>query len=141
MSVFLTSRRGDRAPAAGAQAPQLSVLARGLHIVGELQSDGVVTIEGCLDGVIRGASQVFVAPGGVVVGDVFANEVVVGGRIEGDIAATTRVELQPGAVVRGDITAARIVVHEGGEINGRFTMELPATVQLVGVPGLLRKTA
>jgi cytoskeletal protein CcmA (bactofilin family) len=68
---------------------------------------------------------VVIAPGGVVVGDVFAYEVVVGGRVEGDIRATKRVELQAGGVVQGDITAPSIVVHEGGEVNGQFRMQQP----------------
>lgn len=126
MSVFSPSRHPDRP----AQPGQLSVLARGLHVTGEIQGDGIVTIEGRLEGSIRSTPQVFVAPGGVVVGGVSANEVVVGGRVEGDIAATTRIELQAGAVVRGDVTAPRIIVHEGGEVNGYFRMQRPAATQL-----------
>jgi cytoskeletal protein CcmA (bactofilin family) len=131
MSVFSPNRGADRAPAARpAQPGRLSVLARGLHVTGEIEGDGTVTIEGRLDGAIRGTPQVFVAPGGVVVGGVSAGEVVVGGRVEGDIAATTRIELQAGAVVRGDVTAPRIIVHEGGEVNGYFRMQRPAATQL-----------
>jgi cytoskeletal protein CcmA (bactofilin family) len=127
MSVFSPTRRPDRGPADRPARPgQLSAPARGLHITGEIESDGIVTIEGRLDGAIRGTPQVFVAPGGVVVGGVFAHEVVVGGRVEGDIAATARIELQAGAVVQGDVTAPRIVVHEGGEVNGHFRMQRPA---------------
>jgi cytoskeletal protein CcmA (bactofilin family) len=129
MSVFSPSRSTNRPSTAGpAQGGQLSVLAHGLHVTGEIQSDGIVTIEGRLDGVIRGTPRVFVAPGGVVVGDVSANEVVVAGRIEGNVDATTRVELQAGAMVQGDVTTPRIVVHEGSEVNGRFRMQRPATI-------------
>jgi len=128
MSVFSSSRHVDRSSAAGPMPAQLSVLARGLHVTGEIQSDGIVSIEGRLDGIIRGTPKVFVAPGGVVVGDVSANEVVVGGTIEGNVSATTRVELQPGAVVQGDVTTPRIVVHEGSEVNGNFRMERPPAI-------------
>lgn len=130
MSVFTVSRRGaDPAP-----ATHLSVLAPGLHITGEIESDGIVTIEGRLDGLVRGSGQVVVAPGGVVVGDVSAYEVIVSGRVEGDIAAARRIELKPGGHVQGDVTAPNIVVHEGGEVNGRFTMH-PA-VEIPDVEGL-----
>ena len=128
MSVFSSSRRVDRPSTAGSLPAQLSVLARGLHVTGEIQSDGIVSIEGRLDGTIRGTPKVFVAPGGVVVGDVSANEVVVGGTIEGNVSATARVELQPGAVVQGDVTTPRIVVHEGSEVNGHFWMERPPAI-------------
>lgn len=127
MSVFSASRRADREPGARpAQPAQLSVLARGLKVTGEIESDGTITIEGRLEGVIRGSSQVVVAPGGGVVGDVSGREVVVSGRVEGDIAAVERIELKPGGVVQGDVSAPRIVVHEGGEVNGRFKMQRAA---------------
>lgn len=129
MSVFAATRRtADQA----ASAPHLSVLARGLRVTGEIESDGIVTIEGRLDGVILGSAQVVVAPDGVVVGDVSAYEVIVSGLVEGDIAAAKRIELKPGGHVRGDVTAPRIVVHEGGEVNGRFTMRPPAEIPDVG---------
>jgi len=126
MSMFASGRRD--ATASAMPPAHLSVLARGLQITGEVVSDGTVTIEGRLDGVIRGSSQVVVAPGGVVLGDVAACEVLVSGRIEGDITAVKRIELKPGGQVVGDVTAPNIVVHEGGEVNGRFTMQPPAEV-------------
>ena len=126
MSVFSSGRRAEGASAT--PPAHLSVLAHGLQITGEIVCDGVVTIEGRLDGVVRGSSQVVVAPGGVVIGDVAAYEVLVSGRVEGDITAVKRIELKPGGQVVGDVTAPNIVVHEGGEVNGRFTMQPPAEI-------------
>jgi len=142
MSVFATGRRADASsPNDVTLGSQLSILGRGLRIVGELECEGVVKVEGRFEGAVHGRTQVLVAPGGVVVGDVSAGEVIVVGRVDGDITATTRVELQPGGVVHGDVTAPRIVVHEGGEVNGRFRMERRSVAQPAAVPVQLRKTA
>jgi len=138
MSVFSSSRPDSRGPAAGPGLP-LSVLARGLRVVGDIRSDGIVKIEGRLDGGISGTQQLLVATGGVVVGDIAAGEVVVGGRVEGDIVATARIELQAGGEVRGNLTAPKVVVQEGGVVNGRLRAARPDAPAVTMEP--LRKTA
>ena len=136
MSVFSTARRaGSELVGPGPSTP-LSILARDLRVVGTLEGDGVLKIEGRVEGQVRGQAQVLVAPSGIVVGDVSAGEVIVVGRVDGDITATTRIELQPGGVVRGDLAAPRIAVHEGGKVNGRFNIQPVASPTVA-----LRKSA
>lgn len=118
MSVFSISRP-DARTSAGEPAP-LSVLARGLRVVGTIESDGTVKIEGRLDGDIHVGRQLLIATGAVVIGTVCADEVVVAGRVEGDIVAAVRIELQPGCDVRGDLVAPLVAVQEGGVVNGHI---------------------
>jgi cytoskeletal protein CcmA (bactofilin family) len=94
-------------------------------VVGTIESDGTVKIEGHLDGDIHVSRQLLIATGGVVLGNVFADEVIVAGRVEGDIVAAVRIELQPGCDVRGDLTAPLIAVQEGGVINGHIRATRP----------------
>lgn len=118
MSVFSLSRP-ERRSSDGDRA-QLSVLARGLRVVGTIESDGTVKIEGHLEGDIHVGRQLLIATGGVVLGSVRADEVVVAGRVEGDIVAAVRIELQPGGDVQGDLTAPLVAVQEGGVVNGHI---------------------
>lgn len=132
MSVFSSAKGGDRDLTASiGQSIQLSIVARGTRIVGELECEGIIKVEGRVEGVIRGHEQVVVAPGGTVTGDIRGDEIVIAGRVDGDIAATGRVELRDGGAVHGDITAPRIAVQEGAELNGRVQMEKPAAVRTV----------
>ena len=103
----------------------LSIVAAGTKIMGEVDCDGVLKIEGTVVGTVRATRQVLVAKGGSIEGDVFTREAVVGGRIEGAILADERVEVQASSAVHGDITTQRIVVQEGGEVNGRVMMANP----------------
>lgn len=112
------SRRGDPG--------SLSIIASGATIVGDVVTDGVLKVEGAIDGTIRAGTQLLVAPGAVIRGDVFANELVVGGEIHGSVTATERVEVQAGALVDGDIRTQRIHIADGGRVNGQITMELVA---------------
>ncbi|MBI4420221.1 MAG: polymer-forming cytoskeletal protein [Gemmatimonadetes bacterium] len=112
----------------------LSVIAAGTTITGELTSDGVVKIEGTVVGSVRADRQVLVAKGGVIEGDVYTKEAVVGGEVRGAILADDRVEVQASSVIQGDITTQRIVVHEGGEVNGHVRMSNPQALVQAPAP-------
>jgi cytoskeletal protein CcmA (bactofilin family) len=114
------SRNGGNA-AAGEAA--LSIVAQGMRVTGDIESTGVVKIEGTVEGTIRGARQVLLGRQGEVKGDIHAREIVLGGKVEGTVVASDRVELQGTALVNGDIQTKTIVVLEGGRINGSVRME------------------
>lgn len=110
------SRAGVRGEAA------LTIVATGTRLVGDLESDGVVKVEGEVAGTIRAGRQVLVARGGVIRGDIVTAEAVLGGEVQGGVTASDRVEVQSGAVIHGDISAPRLIVQEGGEVNGIVKM-------------------
>jgi cytoskeletal protein CcmA (bactofilin family) len=128
MSIF-----GKSKPAVETRAPQprstaapiggLSIIGAGMTVRGDLETAGVVKVEGTVDGHVRAKAQVLIARGGLVHGDVETAEAVVGGKVNGAIKASERVEVQPGASVDGDITTRRIAVAEGGSLNGLIRME------------------
>lgn len=101
----------------------LSIIAFGMKVHGDIDTNGVIKIEGMVEGTIRGARQVLVGRQGEVKGDVSAREVVVGGRIDGTVTASERVEIQGTSAVSGDIYTKSIVVLEGGRINGAVRMD------------------
>jgi cytoskeletal protein CcmA (bactofilin family) len=111
----LSARRGDGAG--------LTIIATGTTVAGDLISDGIVKIEGTVEGSIRAGTQLLIAPGAQIRGDVFALEVIVGGDIRGGVHADERVEIQSGAVVDGDIHTQRIHIVDGGRVNGHIVME------------------
>ena len=100
----------------------LSVIASGMKIIGDIESTGVVKIEGIVEGAIRGARQLLLGRQGTVHGDIRAHEVVIGGTVIGTIIADERVEIQGTSSVKGDIHTKSIVVLEGGVINGTVRM-------------------
>lgn len=135
MAMF-TQPQKDGRDSGGRAAPRdgaaLSIVAVGTRILGEIDCDGVLKIEGAVIGTVRAVRQVLVAKGGSIEGDVFTREAVVGGRVEGAILADERVEVQASSAVHGDITTQRIVVQEGGEVNGRVLMANPKAMERGG---------
>ena len=109
--------------------PGLSIIAAGMVVHGDIETDGIMKVEGKVYGSIRAARQILVAPGALVEGDLDAREAVIGGEVRGTIRAEERVEVQASAVVAGDLVTARIAVLEGGQVNGEIKMGLGTPVQ------------
>ncbi|HEX6617917.1 MAG TPA: polymer-forming cytoskeletal protein [Gemmatimonadales bacterium] len=111
----LKRRRTDQIP--------FSIIASDMTVVGDLETEGVVRIEGRVKGTVRAGGQVLVATGAVIEGDLHTQEAVVAGQVSGAIMARERVELQATAVVAGDIHTPRIAVLEGARVSGEVKMD------------------
>ena len=101
----------------------LSIIAAGMTVHGDVESNGVVKVEGRVEGTIRAARQVLIGRQGEVKGDIDTPEAVIGGRVEGRVTTTERVEIQATAIVTGDVFTKAILILEGGKINGTVRME------------------
>ena len=104
--------------AAIAASTSLSIIAAGTTIEGDITTEGVIRIEGRVEGAVKAGRQVLVGRQGEVRGDVTTREAVVGGKIQGAVVASERLEVQGTSTILGDITTKAIAVVEGGKING-----------------------
>lgn len=111
----LRRRKTDQIP--------FSIIASDMTVIGDLETEGVVRIEGRVKGTVRVGSQVLVAAGAVIEGDLHTQEAVIAGQVTGGIHAKDRVELQDSAVVSGDILTPRIAIVEGAKVTGEVKMD------------------
>lgn len=120
MAMFNKDGNGTAEPRTSGSSGEgaLSIIAAGMKITGDIDTDGVVKVEGRVEGAIRAGRQVLIGRQGEVHGDITTREAVIGGRVQGSIAASERLEVQETAVVTGDISTKSIAVVEGGTING-----------------------
>ena len=121
MAIFKEEKQQTGANPTGEGA--LSIIAAGMTVTGDIDSSGVVKVEGRVEGAIRSARQVLVGRQGTVRGDIDTREAVIGGTVEGTITASERVEIQATAAIQGDVVTRSIVIAEGGKINGSVRME------------------
>jgi cytoskeletal protein CcmA (bactofilin family) len=120
----LKRRKSDQIP--------FSIIASDMTVIGDLETQGVVRIEGRVRGTVRVGSQVLVAAGAVIEGDLHTQEAVIAGQVSGAIHARERVELQATALVSGDILTPRISIIEGARVTGEVKMDSKAEAQAVG---------
>jgi cytoskeletal protein CcmA (bactofilin family) len=111
----LRRRRTDQIP--------FSIIASDMTVIGDLETEGVVRVEGRVRGTVRVGAQVLVAEGAVIEGDLHTQEAVIAGQVSGAIHARERVELQATAMVAGDILTPRISIIEGARVTGEVKMD------------------
>ena len=105
---------------AGAEASALKsafVINRGVTIIGALQLDGPVCIEGIIDGEVR-CSTLKISERGEVGGLIVADKVVVLGEFSGAIYAR-ELTLGAGCNVEGQIYHKKLVLEEGCYFEGQ----------------------
>jgi cytoskeletal protein CcmA (bactofilin family) len=120
----LKRRRTDQVP--------FSIIASDMTVIGDLETEGVVRVEGRVKGNVRVGSQILVSDGAVIEGDLHTQEAVIAGRVSGAIHARERVELQASALVAGDIMTPRISIVEGARVTGEVKMDDVNKLEAVG---------
>jgi len=122
MAIFNKDARvSDEARGAshgGGSSSSLSIIAAGTSIDGDIETEGVIRVEGRVEGSINAGRQVLIGRQGEVRGDITTREAVIGGTVQGTITASERLEVQSTSVIHGDINTRAIAVVEGGRING-----------------------
>ena len=112
------SKKNEPQPAAqqkpAKRAP--SVLAEGLALTGDIESDGDIHIEGTVTGNIQ-AMEVVVGPKGKVIGQVKAKAVRIHGGIDGQIQGSS-VTLAKSSKVNGDILHNQLTIEPGAFLEG-----------------------
>src|SRR5262245_13643263 len=93
-----------------------TVIAKGLKIVGSVTAEGLVEVNGQVDGELHCTSLV-IARGAHVTGTVVAGRVVVDGTVEGPIQGE-EVILKSQAHVVGDIHHQSLAVEKGAYFDG-----------------------
>jgi cytoskeletal protein CcmA (bactofilin family) len=98
-----------------------TVIADGLRIVGSVTAEGLVEVNGQIDGEVHCTSLV-IARGAHVNGTVTADRVVVNGNVEGPIQGGD-VILKSHAQVVGDIHHNSLTIEKGALFDGRSVRE------------------
>ncbi|MDJ0948877.1 MAG: polymer-forming cytoskeletal protein [Alphaproteobacteria bacterium] len=105
-------------PNAHAERSTPTVVSAGMHISGNLVSDGDVQIDGCVEGDVQ-SPKCIISENGSVLGSVFADEVAIRGSVSGHVYARI-VTLKDTARVALDITYGEVIVEPGAAIEGRL---------------------
>lgn len=99
-----------------------TIIAEGITLTGNLEGDGMIQVEGTVEGEIKLRGQVIVTPTGVIKGPVDATAIQVAGNMEGNISASDRLLLKRTGVIDGDVVTASFIIEDGGCLNGRTSM-------------------
>jgi cytoskeletal protein CcmA (bactofilin family) len=124
-------------PRNGGKSSMPSIVSEGLHISGNLFSDGDVQIDGRIEGDIQGRN-VTVGASGAVIGKLSADEANVSGSVTGEIQARM-VTLARSAKVQCDITQETLVIEAGAMFEGNCRRSGSTTAK--GANGAMAKSS
>lgn len=99
-----------------------SIIGEGTEIKGVIHSNGVVRIDGYLEGTIEHSGELIIGPKGRLVATVKSTDLAVAGELRGEVIVEGKLELLAGAKLVGDIRCGHLVVHEGAIFHGRSLM-------------------
>ena len=95
-----------------------SLISANLHVVGNLESQGEVQVDGTIEGDVSGKSLA-IGERAKVSGEISADDVIVHGIVEGKIRAK-RVQLAKSAKVIGDIWHEILSIESGAHLEGHI---------------------
>lgn len=101
------------------------LISRSIHIIGELQGNEDVIVDGRVAATIRlGEHLLVVSKQGRVDGDVHARVISIEGHVEGDLQASEQVIVRRSGRVLGSITAPRVALDFGCWFSGTIHMDV-----------------
>jgi len=104
-----------------------TLIGAGSSILGDLEVDGMLRIDGDLRGSARASGKVVVGSSGRVEASIRARSAIVGGLVRGDLYVTEGLRLLAGAIVLGNVFASRLEAEDGAVIHG--------DIEVTGRPG------
>lgn len=106
-----------------------TTIAEGLKVKGSLTAEGLVEVNGHVEGDLH-CSSLIISRKASVSGGIEADDVVVNGRVEGPIRGG-KVLLKKHAYVVGDIEHQSLAVEKGAHFEGRSVRSLSTNVRTV----------
>lgn len=101
-----------------------TLIAKGVTVQGTVQAQGVLRVDGRVDGKIASEGDVVVGQDGVVHAEVSAKNVVIAGQLHGNVTVTGRLHILAGGALFGDVKVGVLIVEEGAVFKGQCEMEV-----------------
>lgn len=98
-----------------------SIIEKGTHIKGNINTDGNVYVNGTLEGNITSTSKVSLGQDGKVIGELKAENAIIEGTFDGKLVIQEQLIIKGTGNVKGDVSTGSIVVDNGAQCNYNIT--------------------
>lgn len=99
-----------------------TIIAAGVKVEGDFQSQGNLIIEGEVLGSVKTAADLFVGEKAKIHATVSAANAKVSGEVRGNLKVKERLELGPLSRISGDVKTKILIVEAGAIVNGKISM-------------------
>jgi cytoskeletal protein CcmA (bactofilin family) len=104
----------------------ITLLAKGVELRGEIKVEGTVRIDGRLEGEVQTKGEVIVGEEGLVQGTIYAGSVISSGRIKATVTVTERIQLMKTAILIGEVHGPVLSMEDGAKFQGLSDMGVTA---------------
>jgi cytoskeletal protein CcmA (bactofilin family) len=115
--MFTRKPRRSTDGSAGHASSTPSIIGPDLSIVGNLACEGEVQINGEVQGDIQ-AGRIVVGQEALIVGELLADDIVVGGNVQGSIRGNS-VRFQSASRIEGDVFHKTLFIEQGAYFEGK----------------------
>ncbi len=99
-----------------------TVIAAHSRLLGSIEADGDLVVEGMVDGSVRSTGQLTLGRHATVTGELVAHDVRIAGKLLRSVRAQGIIHLLATAEVRGDLDAGRVVIDDGALFEGQVRL-------------------
>ena len=100
----------------------LNTFAQDTKIIGNIDSEGDIRLDGILEGYLNCKGRVVIGPEAKIKGTIYARNVEVLGNVEGEITAIDLLSLKATAFITGDLIMGKFSVEPGARFTGNCKM-------------------
>lgn len=105
---------------------ELNFIGKGTIITGDIQTSSNLRVDGKVKGKVVCKNTLTIGEGGIIEGDIQANNAIIGGKINGKIVVNEKLELEARSSLIGELKAKKLIIDEGAVFDGTSTMSAEA---------------
>lgn len=99
-----------------------NMIGPGTKIVGNIETNGDIRIDGNIEGNINSKGKVVVGNNGFVKGEIICNNAEISGSLNGKMSVTELLSLKASSKVNGDIKSGKLSIEPGALFSGTCSM-------------------
>ncbi len=100
----------------------LNTFAQDTKIIGDIESDGDIRMDGAMEGKLNCKGRVVIGPEARIIGTINAQNAEILGNVEGEINVIDLLTLKSTAVITGDLLMGKLSVEPGARFTGNCKM-------------------
>ena len=100
----------------------LNTFAQDTKIIGDIESDGDIRMDGAMEGKLNCKGRVVIGPEAHIKGTIYARNAEILGNVEGEINVIDLLTLKSTAVITGDLLMGKFSVEPGARFTGNCKM-------------------
>jgi len=104
------------------QSNTINIIGNGTSIIGDIQCEGDIRIDGNLKGTLISKGRLVIGPTGLINGEISCRNAEISGKVEGKIKVAEQLSLKATSKISGDISTSKLAIEPNALFTGTCNM-------------------